>query len=102
MAVMVTLAANVALVIPSAVILSKSCPTGLAPKPKIWSLPKPAAANTNVSLPATPPLITSLPPPPVRTSLPAPPTIVLASVLPVPAKLPLPPKNRFSTLAPRV
>ena len=40
----------------------------------------------------------SIPAPPFRLSLPAPPVMTLARVLPVPLKLPVPTKVRFSTL----
>ncbi|MCY1459501.1 hypothetical protein D9M71_769840 [compost metagenome] len=99
--VIVTFAAKVAAVMPSAATLIRSWPpAGLASKSRMPSWPKPAP-KTKASLPA-PPMRVSLPPAPVRVSLPAPPIKVLARPLPVPTKLPDPPKTRFSIVAPRV
>src|SRR5262245_55898277 len=61
---------------------------------------EPSAAHDRV-IPA-PPFRVSLPAPPLRISLPVPPVMTLAKPLPVPVKLPLPVKMRFSRLAPSV
>ncbi|MNE78268.1 hypothetical protein D3C80_1746550 [compost metagenome] len=81
-----------------AIIVSSPAPpltlsSPIAPLRKSLPLPPdkmslPSSPNS-VSLPA-PPLRMSLPRPPSRLSLPVPPLMVLASVLPLPTKLPTP------------
>ena len=80
--VILTEAAKVAAVMPSALISIRSwLPTGPAVKSVMVSLANPAR-NLNTSLPA-PPVSVSLPPPPFSVSFPAPPATVLANSLPV-------------------